>query len=314
VAVASAALSALAITAIYHVQSHATVANLAATTSAVGDEDIALVQKVLGMWGAGKFMGADCKKNAATVMADDVVVDMSAHLKNTDAFKVYHGLDGSCEWTEFMATNIKWNNFKVLDLVSAGKGTVIQYQSYEPEGILSGKKVGLTSGMLVWTIKDGKAASQKMIWGDTGLLDELFVNPDVVAVSNVFKAWGGGKYAGEGCLANMKKDFSEDAVFDATGLSPHTDGLKKYKGVEAICDWTKYLSEYDMSTYKVEGLYPTVKGTVVQKGSYVPKVISTGKTTGERLDEYLQWKVEDGKIIEAKRYTWNLGVVDALWA
>jgi len=45
VAVASAALSALAITAIYHVQSHATVANLAAATSAVGDEDIAVVQK-----------------------------------------------------------------------------------------------------------------------------------------------------------------------------------------------------------------------------------------------------------------------------
>lgn len=149
-------------------------------------------------------------------------------------------------------------------------------------------------------------------------MDKLYVNPDVAAVSEVFKSWGGGKYHGDGCIANMKKSFKEDAVFDATGLSPHTDGLKRYEGVEEICAWTKYLEEYDMTTYKVEGLYPrkgynAKSGTVLQKGSFLPKVVSTGKTADKRIDEYVQWNIEDGMIVEAKRYSWNLGLADALF-
>jgi hypothetical protein len=303
-------------------------------TSEVGVEEINVIQKVNGLFGAGdnddeefsfQLRGSNCRENTfiadsygATLMHKDFVADMSADMYNTDAFKVYHGLDALCEWTHHVTTNIKFRDFETLSLASDGKGTVFQYLSYAPEGILSGKKAAVTSSVLAWTIKDGKAVSLKTYWGDAGIMDKLYVNPDVAAVSEVFKSWGGGKYHGPGCLANMKKSFREDAVFDATGLSPHTDGLKRYEGVEEICAWTKYLEEYDMTTYKVEGLYPrkgynAKSGTVLQKGSFLPKVVSTGKTADMRIDEYIQWNIEDGMIVEAKRYAWNLGLADALF-
>ena len=52
------------------------------------DSPISIVQSCYGCWGSGGFNDENAMDNAKKFFCDDAVFDMSADMKNTDAYKV----------------------------------------------------------------------------------------------------------------------------------------------------------------------------------------------------------------------------------
>jgi len=134
---------------------------------------ISMVKRVFALWGAGKFLGSNANLELAKLFAEDVVVDASADMKNTDMFKIYQGIDGLGQWCKNLS-RMEFHH-EVPVAFKGPQGLVYVYDSYEVKVLDTGKASSKIHDMQAWTFKNGKLARMKFFWGNPGAIDELFI-------------------------------------------------------------------------------------------------------------------------------------------
>ena len=140
------------------------------------DRDLAAVQKMYGYFVEGKLLGSSCVSNAKEIALDDVVYDASSDaMPHVEGAKVYHGLQGVCDWGVFLQT-FRQPDYTLLETLHSGTGTVIVKESLTPSVIATNKTAPHPlQNMVEYKVKDDKLASMKVFWGEPHLFDSLFV-------------------------------------------------------------------------------------------------------------------------------------------
>eukprot|EP00438_Fugacium_kawagutii_P002223 Skav233851 [mRNA] locus=scaffold3130:217060:217617:- [translate_table: standard] len=140
----------------------------------------AAVQKMYVLFGEGKFQGASCLSAARKVALDTVVYDASSDaMPHVSGARVYHGLQGFCDFGAFLST-FRQPDYHLTEMLHAG-GTVIVKEVLTPSVIATNKTAPHALENLVeYQVRDGKIASMKVFWGEPRLFDSLFVATQLV--------------------------------------------------------------------------------------------------------------------------------------
>jgi hypothetical protein len=137
------------------------------------DDDTKLIQGAFKAWGAGKFHGDACLDASKKFFADDIVVDASAPMENTDMMMVYRGIDDFCnKWIKNLE-RIPFTDFTPFQFYSKSPGTVVVQVMYGLEGDDACTTFVDTQK---WTVNNGKISKFKILWGNTKAWDKYFAN------------------------------------------------------------------------------------------------------------------------------------------
>jgi len=134
---------------------------------------LVVVKRGFAAWTAGKFAGGNAALEVAKYFAEDVVVDVSADMNNTDLCKVYHGRAGVLEWNRQLA-QMEFLTFVPVMIQGPG-GVVFWYSNYKVKVIATGKTGPQMQDMASWTVKNGLITYTKFFYGNPGAMDKLFI-------------------------------------------------------------------------------------------------------------------------------------------
>eukprot|EP00930_Biecheleria_cincta_P048478 TRINITY_DN33774_c0_g1_i1.p1 TRINITY_DN33774_c0_g1~~TRINITY_DN33774_c0_g1_i1.p1 ORF type:complete len:224 (+),score=49.81 TRINITY_DN33774_c0_g1_i1:37-672(+) len=142
---------------------------------AVNADDLQVVMRMYSYWGAGKLNGPHCVTAAADLALEDVVYDASSDaMPHIEGAKIYHGLHGFCEFSAWLQT-FKQPDYKLVETLHSGTGTVLLKESLTPTVISTGKTLGhAMENVVEFKAKDNKIASMKVFWGEPKAFDQLW--------------------------------------------------------------------------------------------------------------------------------------------
>lgn len=137
--------------------------------------DVKVIMKMYTMFGEGKFQGSSCPAAAREVALESVVYDASSDaMPHVSGARVYHGIQGICDFGQFLST-FKQPDYHLTKMLH-GNGTVIVKELLTPSVIATKKTAPHPLANLVeYEVNDGKIASMKVFWGEPHLFDSLFV-------------------------------------------------------------------------------------------------------------------------------------------
>lgn len=140
------------------------------------NRDLAAVQKMYTFFVEGKLQGSSCISAAQQIAHEDVVYDASSDaMPHVAGAKVYHGLQGVCDWGRFLQT-FRQPDYTLLETLHSGAGTVIVKEALTPSVIATNKTAPYAlQNMVEYKVKEDKLASMKVFWGEPHLFDSLFV-------------------------------------------------------------------------------------------------------------------------------------------
>ena len=139
--------------------------------------DIEAVQKMFALFVSGKFQGEHCLAAAESIALDDVVYDASSDsMPHVSGAKVYHGVQGVCEFVSFLST-FRQPDYHLTEILHSGTGTVIVKEVLTPSVIATNKTAPHALQNLVeYHVRHHRLASMKVFWGEPHLFDSLFVD------------------------------------------------------------------------------------------------------------------------------------------
>ena len=139
------------------------------------EKDLDAVRKMYAYVVQGKLQH-HCVEAAKDVAQADVVWDASSDsMPHVKGARVYHGLQGFCDFFAFIST-FRQPDYSLLEMLHSGTGTVIIKESLTPTVIATNKTAAHAMQNLVeYKVRDGKLASMKVYWGEPTTFDKLFV-------------------------------------------------------------------------------------------------------------------------------------------
>ena len=139
------------------------------------EKDLDAVRKMFAYVVQGKLQ-QHCIQAAQHVAQADVVWDASSDaMPHVKGARVYHGLQGFCDFFAFIQT-FRQPDYSLLEMLHSGTGTVIVKESLTPTVIATNKTAAHAMQNLVeYKVRDGKLASMKVYWGEPATFDALFV-------------------------------------------------------------------------------------------------------------------------------------------
>ena len=139
------------------------------------DSEVKVIMKMYTMFGEGKFQGSSCPAAAREVALESVVYDASSDaMPHVSGARVYHGIQGVCDFGKFLST-FNQPDYHLTKMLH-GDGTVIVKEVLTPSVIATQKTAPHPLANLVeYEVKDDKISSMKVFWGEPHLFDSLFV-------------------------------------------------------------------------------------------------------------------------------------------
>lgn len=301
----------------------------------INEDNMAVWSKNLQAWGSGQYSASnpDRRAVAAQYWSEDVHVDARFPMDHTDAFsKAYTGFDGCFEYIDFMDSQMEVTDFAMPHCAPLPNGEIITVGSFRPK--VGGKVTdGKVEQVQRVSIKGGKVRRIISFWGPGMTECDAVFNPDpkaavpkapngveapkadgkfsdsMAAWGAVMAAWGSGRFDAE-------EHATADCVIDARyPLKNDPDqGFKVYRGREGVRQWMKYLSNWDMTQFRVDLACEGPDGSILALMSNVPKFNATGKTTAGRVDFIQRIVMKDGKLAHVTFFQGPGGVeYDALF-
>lgn len=139
-------------------------------------EDIQAVQRMYAV--SGKFSGDQCLEAAKSIALDDVVYDASSDsMPHVSGAKVYHGLQGVCDFFRWLST-LRQPDYHLTEILHSGTGTGI-VKEVATFGVIATNKTAPhpLQNLVEYQVRHDKLASMKVFWGEPHLFDSLFVEP-----------------------------------------------------------------------------------------------------------------------------------------
>eukprot|EP00933_Yihiella_yeosuensis_P056012 TRINITY_DN5499_c0_g3_i1.p1 TRINITY_DN5499_c0_g3~~TRINITY_DN5499_c0_g3_i1.p1 ORF type:complete len:306 (-),score=36.98 TRINITY_DN5499_c0_g3_i1:236-1081(-) len=139
-------------------------------------EDVRVVNRMYAYWEAGKLNGPGCLDAAKALALENSLYDFSSDsMAHVQGARIYHGLQGFCACMRFLQT-FKQPDYKIVETLHNGKGSVMIKESVTPTVIATGKTLGhAMENVVEYHVQDGKLAYMKVFWGEPSSFGKLFV-------------------------------------------------------------------------------------------------------------------------------------------
>lgn len=211
-------------------------------------------------------------------------------------YKEYSGVDGFLEWQAATNAVFDFKSFQMVGIAPlAGTNKVLVEASFIPT-LVGGKTTGERLFQVhEWTVVGTKVSSFSAYvkTADAGVQENLLEPSPASVVDAAFAQWAKGFTA-----ENAAPLFSDDYVLDFTpppgSAPPKSKFYGKYTGIAGLLEWQTYCSEFDFSSFKMEGRSAISPTEVLVEISYIP-TLKSGKTTGKRVSDVQKWTVVGGK-------------------
>lgn len=135
----------------------------------------------------------------------------------------------------------------------------------------------------------------------------------LTVVQNLFKLWDEGAFGGVDCVQRATPYLHPSVVFHAEAYNmQNTVQFRPYQNIHGFCELVKFFSGF-VQKGKAVNMLSDGKGDVMVVLSYMPVLLSTGKSAMHKVVDIQKYSVKDGKIVACKIYWGDPGVMDALF-